>query len=257
MKVIAIANQKGGVGKTTTAVNLASGLAALGKDTLLIDLDPQGNATTGVGGDKEKKGTYEALVCEESRLLQNTSIPNLRLLSGCQDLAGAEIELLEKENKEYVLKNYLRNRFEKFSYIFIDCPPSLGMLTINALAASDEILIPMQCEYYALEGLSHLIKTVKRVKKNINPNLSIGGVILTMHDKRNSLSSMVEEDVRSNLGNIVYKTIIPRNVKIAEAPSHGKSVLLYDVNCSGALAYMQLASEFVKREKLKKGSEEW
>ncbi len=249
MKILSIANQKGGVGKTTTAVNLSSCLAALGKKTLLIDLDPQGNGTTGLGGDKKKPGIYEALVGNKNNLIQKTKIPFLNLLSGSQNLAGAEVELLQMNKREYRLKEYILKNFKDYEYIIIDCPPSLGMLTINALTASDAVLMPLQCEYYALEGLSYLLNTIKRIKNKFNPKLVMEGVILTMYDRRNALSSLVEKDVRDNLSDLVFKTVIPRNVKIAEAPSHGMSVLFYDIKSTGAQAYMAVTSEFLQREK--------
>ncbi len=252
---IAIANQKGGVGKTTTAVNLATGLAAIGKEVLLIDLDPQGNASTGFGipMDKRKPGSYEFIeqLCKSGNCIRLTEIPHLKILPAYESLAGAEIELVNQKERESHLKKALLTLSIPFDYIIIDCPPSLSLLTLNALCAAQSILIPIQCEFYSLEGLSHLLKTFHRVRTSFNPYLELEGIVLTMFDKRNSLSDQVAQDVIMHLGDSVFKTVIPRNVRVSEAPSHGKPALIYDFKCSGSLAYMELARELLQRRKNK------
>ncbi len=250
VKIIAIANQKGGVGKTTTAVNLATAMAAIQKKVLLIDLDPQGNASTGLGishGDRGH-GTYEFMVgsCSLEQATKKTLVPGLFVMPASEDLRGAEIEFVTEKNRELILKAALQSA--EFDYIYIDCPPAMGILTLNALVASNSVLIPLQCEYYALEGLSQLLKTIKIINENFNPNLTLEGVVLTMFDSRNSLSASVEKDVRSHLGDKVYTTVIPRNVRVSEAPSYGLPAMIYDFRSSGAQAYMRLASEILKKE---------
>jgi chromosome partitioning protein len=252
-RIISIVNQKGGVGKTTTAVNLATAMAAIGKKVLILDLDPQGNASTGFGipNDERKLTTYDLLVgdikIEDAAV--RTIIPNLDIVSSTIDLSGAELELVPMMRREYRLKNCVDISTMDYDAILIDCPPSLGLLTINALTASNCVLIPLQCEFYALEGLSHLLKTIDLIKRNLNPDLSIHGVVLTMYDRRNKLTEQIEEDVRAHLGTQVYKTVIPRNVRVSEAPSHGKPAIVYDMHCTGSQAYLQLAREVLKREK--------
>ncbi len=250
--VISISNQKGGVGKTTTAVNLSTALAAVRKRVLLIDLDPQGNATTGLGIYSKRMNTsYDILTQRKtlSEVIINTSIPGLSLVPASIDLVGAEIELVQNANRAGILKNALAPYAKAFDYIIIDSPPSMGILTLNALVAADGVLVPLQCEYYALEGLSYLLSSIKKINANYNESLSLFGIVLTMHDKRNGLSVSVENDVRKHLGDKVFKTIIPRNIKISEAPSYGRPVLIYDVRCVGSYAYMELAKEFLEKEK--------
>ncbi len=251
-RIIAIANQKGGVGKTTTAVNLATALAACGKRVLIIDLDPQGNASTGLGverGDR-KTGAYELLAdsIPLAEATKPTNEPTMWIVPTTPDLAGAEIELIDLDRREFRLKDALSAGALNYDFIMIDCPPSLTLLTLNAMVAADCVLVPLQCEFYALEGLSQLTKTIERVKRNLNPVLEIQGVVLTMFDKRSSLNEQVASDVRAHFGAKVYDTAIPRNVRIAEAPSHGVPALLYDIRCAGSQAYIMLASEVLKRE---------
>lgn len=252
-KIVAIANQKGGVGKTTTAINLGTALAAVKMKVLIIDMDPQGNASTGLGvaRAKRKVNSY-GLLTGEAKLadaVTDTSVPGLWLVPSGVDLAGAELELVDVEQREFRLKNALVGTLGDFDYVLIDCPPALGLLTLNALVAADEVLVPLQCEFFALEGISHLIKTIDRVRRAFNPSLDIQGIVLTMFDKRNNLSGMVESDVRGYFGKKVFKTVIPRNVRVSEAPSHGKPVLLYDLRSTGAQAYVHLAGEVLRRDR--------
>jgi len=247
-KIISISNQKGGVGKTTTTINLATSLAAVKKNVLIIDADPQGNASTGLGliYNDRKPSIYEMI--HEQKLLtegiKETLIPGLKIIGANTNLAAAEIELTNFENREFVFKSIFAE-INNFDFIFIDCPPALGLLTINSLVASDTTLIPLQSEFFALEGLSALMQTIKLIQQNFNKDLKIEGILLTMLDKRNSLSSLVEKDVRQHFGKQVYKTTIPRNVKISEAPSHGKPALVYDTHAAGSLAYIELAKEVI------------
>ena len=251
-RIIAVANQKGGVGKTTTAINLATALAACGKRVLIVDLDPQGNASTGLGverGDR-KTGAYEVLIDSVSipEATKPTNVPNMWIVPTTPDLAGAEIELIDLERREFRLRDALAKANLSYDFILIDCPPSLTLLTLNAMVAADCVLVPLQCEFYALEGLSQLIKTIERVKHKLNPVLEVQGVVLTMFDKRSSLNEQVAADVRQHFGDKVYDTAIPRNVRMAEAPSYGMPALLYDIRCAGSQAYILLASEVLKRE---------
>ena len=257
-RVLALANQKGGVGKTTTAINLATALAAIGERVLVIDLDPQGNASTGLGIDRRsrKTSTYDALIGEKTlaEIIVPTAVPRLALAPSTMDLLGVELEISGHSDRAHKLRSALRSYYvdsagpESVTYILLDCPPSLNLLTINALAAADAVLVPLQCEFFALEGLSQLLTTVDQVKRTLNPNLAIQGVVLTMFDPRNSLANQVVADVRAFMGAKVYDTVIPRNVRVSEAPSHGKPVLLYDLKCQGSQAYIRLASEVIKRE---------
>lgn len=251
--IIAIVNQKGGVGKTTTAVNMATALSAIKKTVCLIDLDPQGNASTGLGIPRENRRvtSYDLLLgnAQLQNASQKTHVPRLSVVPSTIDLSGAEVELIEESRREYRLKHAITRSAENWDYLIIDCPPSLGIITLNALTAATTVMIPLQCEFYALEGLSHLMRTIQLVRKKLNPALDINGVVLTMHDRRNKLTENVETDVREFLGDTVYNTVIPRNVRVSEAPSHGKPVLLYDIDCSGSQAYIELAKELLRREK--------
>lgn len=250
-RVIAIANQKGGVGKTTTAINLSATLAEAGQRVLAVDFDPQGNETSGLGVEKEavEKTVYELIVgeCDINDCLVKEVQKNLDLLPSNVNLAGAEIELLEMENKESILRYYLNEIKDNYDFIIIDCPPSLSLLTLNALTASDTVLVPIQCEYYALEGLNQVMKTVKLVKKKLNPSLEMEGVVFTMYDARTNLSQQVVESVKSALNENIYNTIIPRNVRLAEAPSYGMPITVYDSKSAGAEKYRMLAAEVISR----------
>ncbi len=252
-RIFAIANQKGGVGKTTTTINLATALAAIRQKVLIIDLDPQGNASTGLGIPREDRecNSYHVLIGEAGvgDAVQETEIPGLSIMPSGIDLSGAEIELVGLERREYRLKETLRNGGIDYDYVLIDCPPALGLLTINALVAAQAVLVPLQCEFYALEGISQLVNTIDRVKTGFNPGLDLQGIVLTMHDQRNNLSGLVADDVREHFGDKVYKTMIPRNVRVAEAPSHGRPVIIYDLNCPGSKAYLSLAGEVIHRER--------
>lgn len=254
MKIISVVNQKGGVGKTTTAVNLATALAAVGQRVLLLDLDPQGNASTGLGIEPQKRAitSYDVLLgqADVTSAKQSSEIPGLDIIPSTIDLSGAEIELVTTPQRETRLREYLTVSENTYDYVLIDCPPSLGLLTINALVAAHAVLIPLQCEFYALEGLSHLLKTIKLLQKGLNPALEIQGVVLTMYDNRNKLTQHIEEDVREFLGETVYRTVIPRNVRMSEAPSHGKPALVYDMHCRGSQAYLKLARELLQRENI-------
>lgn len=254
-KIISIANQKGGVGKTTTTINLATSLSAVNRRVLLVDADPQGNASTGMGIEYNNRSPnlYDIIssgIFDESAL-KKTIVPNLDIITANTNLAASEIELANVERREFVISNIL-SKIKNYDYILIDCPPALGLLTINSLVASNSIIVPLQSEFFALEGISSLMNSVQLIKENYNPGLEVEGILLTMVDKRNSLSSLVEKDVREHFGDTVYETTIPRNVKISEAPSHGKPAILYDVNCSGSMAYISLAREIINKEGLKK-----
>ena len=250
-RIVAIANQKGGVGKTTTAINLATALAAAGHRVLVIDLDAQGNASTGLGIERKARAltSYELILGEaelESAVV-TTEIPGLFIIPASHDLAGADLEFSTRERREFLLSRAIRSRVVDYDEVLVDCPPSLNLLTINALVAADSVLVPLQCEFYALEGLSQLMRTIERVQRALNPRLDLQGVVLTMYDQRNNLCDLVAADVRGHLGAKVFDTMIPRNVRIAEAPSHGKPVLIYDHGCAGSQAYIRLAAEVLRR----------
>ncbi|MFO7984910.1 MAG: AAA family ATPase [Desulfatiglandaceae bacterium] len=250
-RIITISNQKGGVGKTTTAINLTASLAAAEKDCLLIDCDPQGNATTGVGLDPSaiSYGVYDLLMENASlqQVITRTSLPRLHLIASTPDLIGAEVELAGIDGKEFRLRRALAPLRERYQYIILDCPPSLGFLTVNALSAAQAVLVPLQCEYYALEGLSQLLTTIKAVKQGLNPSLRLAEILLTMYDSRNNLSQQVENEARTLFKERVFKTVIPRNVRLSEAPSYGKPILLYDIRSKGAQSYLALARELMER----------
>ena len=258
-RVLVVANQKGGVGKTTTAINLGTALAAVGEPTLVIDIDPQGNASTGLGIHRQDRNltTYEVLTgaAKLSEAIVTTRIPGLALVPATVDLSGAELELADMPRRNFILRDaiesYSVHGENQFSYILIDCPPSLTLLTLNAMAAADAVMVPLQCEFFALEGLSQLMKTIELVRDKLNPTLEIQGIVLTMFDKRNKLSDQVAADVRETLGEKVYSTVIPRNVRISEAPSHGVPALVYDLRCPGSQAYIKLAGELIQRERLR------
>src|SRR3984893_622184 len=256
-RVLAVANQKGGVGKTTTAINLGTALAAIGEEVLIIDLDPQGNASTGLGIDRRNRqhSTYDVLIDEATlrAAIVPTAVPRLHLAPSTLDLSGLELEIGQARDRAFRLRSALAplnaSGTAKFTYVLVDCLPSLNLLTVNAMAAANAILVPLQCEFFALEGLSQLLKTVESVREQLNPDLTIHGVVLTMYDARHNLSGQVVADVREFMGSKVYDTIIPRNVRVSEAPSYGKPVLVYDLKCSGSAAYLRLATEIIQREK--------
>jgi len=263
-RVLALANQKGGVGKTTTAINLGTALAAIGEEVLIVDLDPQGNASTGLGIDRRSRSisTYDVLV-GEARIddaLVETAVPRLTVAPSTLDNLGVELEIAAESDRAFRLRNAIAEQArmaardetgkrKRFTYVLIDCPPSLNLLTVNAMTAAHSILVPLQCEFFALEGLSQLLQTVEQVRKTLNPALTIHGIVLTMYDSRNNLSGQVVQDVRAHMGEKVYDTIIPRNVRVSEAPSYGKPALLYDLKCTGSQAYLKLASEIIQRER--------
>jgi chromosome partitioning protein len=253
-RIITVANQKGGVGKTTTAINLATALAAIGERVLIVDIDPQGNASTGLGIDRQDRNvsSYDVLTGAMgiAEAAMPTAVPGLSIVPSTLDLLGVEMEIAGAADRVVRLRNALRDgKSVPFSYVLIDCPPSLNLLTLNSMAAADSVLVPLQCEFFALEGLSQLLQTVDQVRRTINPNLAIQGIVLTMFDGRNNLANQVVEDVRAHMGDKVYETVIPRNVRVSEAPSYGKPAILYDLKCSGSQAYLQLASEVIRRER--------
>jgi chromosome partitioning protein len=253
-RIITIANQKGGVGKTTTAINLATALAAIGERVLIVDLDPQGNASTGLGINRKdrKLSTYDLLVGSSTirEVAMQTAVPSLWIAASTMDLLGVEMEIGRENDRVFRMKKALMHPdADLYDYILIDCPPSFNLLTMNALAAAQSVLVPLQCEFFALEGLSQLLETVDQVRRTVNPTLDIQGIVLTMFDSRNNLAQQVVSDVREHLGSKVYQTLIPRNVRVSEAPSYGKPAILYDLKCAGSQAYLQLASEVIQRER--------
>ncbi|NLS01192.1 ParA family protein [Rhizobium sp. P38BS-XIX] len=258
-RIITIANQKGGVGKTTTAINLATALAAIGERVLIVDLDPQGNASTGLGIERRdrKLSSYDLLAGGHTILetVQETAVPNLFIVPSTMDLLGVEMEIAQQPDRVFKLRRALNSSEAlAFSYILVDCPPSFNLLTMNAMAAAHSVLVPLQCEFFALEGLSQLLETVDQVRRTVNPSLDIQGIVLTMFDSRNNLAQQVVNDVRTHLGEKVYHTLIPRNVRVSEAPSYGKPAILYDLKCAGSQAYLQLASEVIQRERQRKAA---
>ena len=264
-RMMCMANQKGGVGKTTTAINLGTALAAIGEPVLMIDLDPQGNASTGMGLDREARihTSFEVLLGDEplEAAIHTTAVPGFDVIPSSMDLLGVEVELSDNPRRLYRLKDELAaflgknaENASRYKYIFVDCPPSLNMLTLNAMVAAQSVLVPLQCEFFALEGLSQLLHTIDQVKDGLNADLDIQGIVLTMYDLRNNLSAQVEDDVRTHFADMVYQTVIPRNVRVSEAPSFGKPALLYDHKCAGSLAYMKLASELIQRERKRTAS---
>ncbi|WP_395812674.1 ParA family protein [Devosia sp.] len=258
-RILTLANQKGGVGKTTTAINLATALAAIGERVLIIDLDPQGNASTGLGIDRAARdvSSYDLLVGEAgiAQAAIMTSVPNVAIVPSTLDLLGVELTIAQHADRAFRLREALKSIGElrinerPVTYVLIDCPPSLNLLTINSLVAADAVLVPLQCEFFALEGLSQLLQTIESIRSTLNPRLSIQGVVMTMYDRRNNLSDQVLADVRSEMGDLVYDTVIPRNVRLSEAPSYGKPALLYDLKCAGSQAYLRLATEVIRRER--------
>ncbi|TCL73074.1 ParA family protein [Rhizobium sp. BK251] len=256
-RIITIANQKGGVGKTTTAINLATALAAIGERVLIVDLDPQGNASTGLGIERRERklSSYDLLIGSHGVLdaVLPTAVPNLFIIPSTMDLLGIEMEIAQHGDRVFRLKRAL-SEAAGFDYVLVDCPPSFNLLTMNAMAAAHSVLVPLQCEFFALEGLSQLLETVDQVRRTVNPNLDIQGIVLTMFDARNNLAQQVVSDVRTHLGEKVYHTLIPRNVRVSEAPSYGKPAILYDLKCAGSQAYLQLASEVIQRERLRRAA---
>ncbi|MCM2294393.1 ParA family protein [Allorhizobium sp. BGMRC 0089] len=258
-RIITIANQKGGVGKTTTAINLATALAAIGERVLIVDLDPQGNASTGLGIERRdrKLSSYDLLIGSHTvaETAVETAVPNLSIVPSTLDLLGLEMEIAQRSDRVFRLKNALsKSEALSYSYVLVDCPPSFNLLTMNAMTAAHSVLVPLQCEFFALEGLSQLLETISQVRRSVNPNLDIQGIVLTMFDSRNNLAQQVVTDVRTHLGDKVYHTLIPRNVRVSEAPSYGKPAILYDLKCAGSQAYLQLASEVIQRERQRKAA---
>ncbi len=253
-RIITIANQKGGVGKTTTAINLATALAAIGEKVLIVDLDPQGNASTGLGIPRKhrKVSSYDVLLGSHplADAIQETAVPNLHIIPSTMDMLGVEVEIGQAADRVFRLRRALVSpKAHEYSYILVDCPPSFNLLTMNAMAAAHSVLVPLQCEFFALEGLSQLLETIHQIRASVNPQLDIQGIVLTMYDARNNLAQQVVSDVREHLGEKVYQTLIPRNVRVSEAPSYGKPAILYDLKCAGSQAYLQLASEVIQRER--------